>query len=292
MNFLDLVMLIKAKAYNKHKSKSIDHPPAGHPIHNEPAFMIESTPNNNKNTLIIADLHLGIEYSLAKAGARLPSQTANIIKHIKKLCSTNNITQLVLLGDIKHTVPVTSRQEWHELPDVFWILNEIVEEIHVIPGNHDSNLRKLIPEDVQNVRIHPSNGAVIHGIGLFHGHTWPSESVLSTEQIIMAHNHPNVLFVDKLGSRTNYSCWVRGQIVPEQLTTHYPNFKAKQNEIIIIPAFNDIGSGTPVNAVKSEFLGPMLKNQCVDLDSAHVYLLDGTDLGQLNKLVDLSSLDK
>ncbi len=264
----------------------------GHPVHNEPAFILEAPPGISANVLIIADLHFGIEYSLAQTGAQLPSQTERITEHVLNLCSKFNVTQLVLLGDIKHTIPMTSSQEWRELPKVFTRLAAALEAIEIIPGNHDGNLRKLIPSNLTQVHIHPISGTVLHGLGLFHGHTWPAPQVLQTTRILMAHNHPNVLFVDKLGGRVSYSCWVRGHLDKAQTTSRYRDLESANPEVIIMPAFNDIGTGTPVNAVKPEFLGPMLNNRCVDLDNARIYLLDGTDLGKLAELVNLNSISK
>lgn len=266
--------------------------PVGHPIHNEPAFILESPPGVSGNVIIIADLHLGIEHSLEAAGARLPSQTERITERILNLCSNNDAAQLILLGDIKHTVPMTSRQEWHELPKVFKSLLKVVDSIEIIPGNHDGNLKHLVPSDQAKIHFHESSGTVLHGFGLFHGHTWPAPKVLEAKQVLMAHNHPNVLFVDKVGGRASYSCWVRGHLDNELASARYKKFNDHDPEIIIMPAFNDIGSGTPVNAKKPEFLGPLLKNHYFDFSSAHIYLLDGTDLGQLRELIDLSDLSK
>jgi hypothetical protein len=192
-------------------------------------------------------------------------------------------------------VPQTSKQEWRELPKVFTRLLTAVDSIELFPGNHDGNLRRMIPQDLTKVHFHPTGGAVLHGLGLFHGHTWPTAEVMSANQVIMAHNHPNVLFIDKLGGRASYSCWLRGRLDMERALERYPKIADNNDndpEVIIMPAFNDIGSGTPVNASKPEFLGPLLKNHYVDFESAHVYLLDGTDLGKLRELINLSSISK
>jgi putative SbcD/Mre11-related phosphoesterase len=259
-----------------------------HPIHGEPAFVIKHPDEQNGNALVLADLHYGIEHSLAEAGARLPSQTGRLTERIISLCSKVSVSNLVLLGDIKHTVPRTSKQEWYELPEVFERLHEAVDSIDIIPGNHDGGLRKLIPSSLSKIKLHPNSGCVLFDIGFFHGHTWPDEKVLCSKQVLMAHNHPHVLFVDKLGGRASFPCWVRGRLNKKRASDRYSNIGDSNPEIIILPAFNDLGSGTPVNTTKPEFLGPLLKNGMVDTDDAEIYLLDGTALGKLNDLIDLN----
>jgi metallophosphoesterase superfamily enzyme len=53
--------------------------------------------------------------------------------------------------------------------------------------------------------------------------------------------------------------------------------------VIIMPAFNLLLGGTPVNVKKTsdELLGPLLRNNFVDMENAELYLLDGTFLGKL-----------
>jgi putative SbcD/Mre11-related phosphoesterase len=280
-----------AKKTRKRSEESI-----GQPVHNQPAAVIKNPTDikgdahGHGNVLIVADLHYGIEYSLAQAGASLPSQTKQTTKRIIELCKKNKITELILVGDIKHTVPQTSRQEWHELPLVFEQLTAIVDKIDIIPGNHDGNLQRLVPKNSEQIRFHPSSGAVLHGLGFFHGHTWPDPKVFNTSQVFMAHNHPNVLFVDKLGGRASYSCWLRARLDHNEAKNRYPSIASLDPEILIMPAFNDIGSGTPVNSIKPEFLGPMLKNRYIHIQNARVYLLDGTALGRLGKLTKLTDI--
>jgi metallophosphoesterase superfamily enzyme len=55
-------------------------------------------------------------------------------------------------------------------------------------------------------------------------------------------------------------------------------------EAIVVPAFNDLCGGTPVNDVRTKFLGPLLADEVLRLDRARLHLLDGTDLGALPSL--------
>lgn len=58
-------------------------------------------------------------------------------------------------------------------------------------------------------------------------------------------------------------------------------------EFIIMPAFNRLLGGTPVNVKRNndELLGPLLKNNFVNMNESEIYLLDGTYLGKLKNLI-------
>jgi metallophosphoesterase superfamily enzyme len=123
------------------------------PIPNEPALYIE-----DKKMLIVSDLHIGIETELKKYGINAKSQTDNLTNKVITLCKNYNPQEILLLGDIKHNIPSISYQE---RKDVKEFLNKIKEfgELHIIPGNHDGNIKKILTKDII---IHSSNGYTNH----------------------------------------------------------------------------------------------------------------------------------
>lgn len=244
------------------------------PIPNEPALLFKA----KKSVLILADLHIGIESELREAGINIPSQTEKIAVHITKLCKDYNVDDVVIAGDIKHNVPLTSRQEHYEIPMIFNTLKEIVDEIHITPGNHDGNLRHLLPKWVN---IHASKGFRYGDIGVFHGHTWPSREVMECETVIMAHEHPHIQFIETLGERDSRPCWARSAFISRNTEERYPGTSP---DIIILPAFNDLCGGNALNDPARTYLSPVVKNGLVDMDNAGIYLLDGTNLGRLKEL--------
>ena len=244
------------------------------PIPNEPALLLET----RKRVLIIADLHIGLEAELREAGINIPSQTEKIAKHLLELCQAHTIDEVIIAGDVKHNVPLTSRQEHFEIPLVFERLKDVVEEVHVSPGNHDGNLRFLLP---QWVNIHSAKGFVHGKIGFFHGHTWPAKEVMKCKTVIMAHEHPHIQFIETLGDRDSRPCWVRAQFISEKTAEHYPD---SSPELIIIPTFNSLCGGNALNDPSEKYLSPVVKNGLVDIEYAKIYLLDGTNLGQLKDL--------
>ena len=254
------------------------------PIPNTPAILLKIS---KQNILIVTDLHIGIETAYREAGANIPSQTKKMIDRLYQLCADNNIDRLVLLGDIKHTVPQTSYQELEEIPELFYALEPIIDQVDIVPGNHDGNFEKYMPE-LENLKINirPSEGFKIENIGLFHGHTWPNRSLMNCDHILMGHNHPNILFTDELGGKLYKPCWVRAKFKPEVTQEKYSDFNPSA-ELIVLPSFNQLGTGTSINVPKQRLLGPILKNGLADMDNARITLLDGTYLGKLKDLQDL-----
>src|SRR5437867_2549110 len=59
-------------------------------------------------------------------------------------------------------------------------------------------------------------------------------------------------------------------------------------EAIVVPAFNELCGGMPVNDIRARFLGPLFDEDIVRVDDAAIHLLDGTNLGRLRDIqVDL-----
>src|SRR5659263_41991 len=147
------------------------------PILNEPALVVE----NSLKVLVIADIHLGIEWELYHRGFSIPSQVEKRKKRMLDHINSEKPDRIVLLGDIKHNVPRTSWQEKKEVPDFLKAL-EAYAPVDIVPGNHDGGIEELISE---NVSIHGTRGFVLDGVGYFHGHTWPDRELLSPEQVVM-----------------------------------------------------------------------------------------------------------
>jgi metallophosphoesterase superfamily enzyme len=56
-------------------------------------------------------------------------------------------------------------------------------------------------------------------------------------------------------------------------------------QMVIMPTFNDLMGGLPVNAeAPKTLLGPLFRSGTVDVEDFDVYLLDGTPLGRVEFL--------
>ncbi|MHC4479340.1 MAG: hypothetical protein ACYTEL_27285 [Planctomycetota bacterium] len=67
-------------------------------------------------SLVVADLHLGIEREFYQSGIKFPSQTEKIKDMVEGLVKITKAERLILLGDVKHKVPGISLQELREIP--------------------------------------------------------------------------------------------------------------------------------------------------------------------------------
>ncbi|MEM4701228.1 MAG: metallophosphoesterase, partial [Candidatus Bathyarchaeia archaeon] len=151
------------------------------PLTPHPAAIVKT---KKARTLVIVDLHIGWEIALSEKGIHVPTQALRLLEKLKTLIKTYKPDKLLILGDVKHTVATAELGEWQDVPDFFNELRRHTSQIQIIRGNHDGNLEPLLPE---GIKILPSSGAVIDDAGFFHGHRWPSPSLLGCKTLVMGH---------------------------------------------------------------------------------------------------------
>lgn len=277
------------------------------PLPPYPAALLKS---RGTRLLAVADLHLGWEMSLSGEGIHVPSQSSKLLKKLIGLVSEYGPDEVLVLGDVKHTVATAEKMEWHDVPDFFNALRCRVERVSIIRGNHDGNLEPLLPE---GIRVLPATGVAFDDVGFFHGHQWPSPDLLKCRTLVMGHVHPVVGFRDPAGFRVTRQVWVRagcdgGRLSKVLLQKHgirvgaggedafaeLYGMKPRASQLFIMPSFNDFLGGRPLNerrpsGGKSEMVtGPVLRSDAVDMRDAEAYLLDGTLLGTIEQLRALS----
>jgi len=278
------------------------------PIRPYPALLLR---RNSERVLVVVDLHIGWEVTLAQKGVHVPSQTPKILEKMLQLIKSCKPTGLIFLGDVKHTIARVEMEEWRDIPDFFEALGRKVSDIQVVPGNHDGNLEPLLPE---TVKILPSTGVVLGDVGLFHGHAWPAPELLGCRNLITGHVHPMVAFRDPMGFRITRQVWVKAECNSEGLAKSllerlgvkvnadptallHDRFgvRLRSSQLFIMPSFNEFLGGQSINKrsmgkdVKSRaFIGPVLRSGSININAAETYLLDGTFLGTVNQLKTLS----
>lgn len=238
------------------------------PVPDVPALVA----SGERRHIIVADLHLGMEFALRRSGFTIPSQAPKMLDTLRALSSRGD--RLVVLGDVKHRIPSLGRREDAEIRKFLEGALEAFKEVTVVAGNHDPGIGPALPPEV--AALSPQ-GVRIEDVGMVHGHVWPSEEVMAARTLVMAHIHPAVVFVDSIGTRTSEKCWLRARLRRKKVRERYASCPS---ETIVVPAFNPLLTGTPVNIQGGTMLGPFFRNDLVDRSTYRVYLLDGTNIGR------------
>ena len=274
------------------------------PVGTEPALLLR---RGKERVLVVGDLHIGWEVTLARQGIHVPSQTSKMLVRLEAAIAKEKPTRLIMLGDVKHSVTGAELEEWHDVPEFFEKLLAKIPIVQIIVGNHDGNLEPLTPSRVE--LLPPSGIALWRKYGLLHGHAWPTPELLNCETLILGHLHPAITLRDSMGYRITKPAWITAPCDPHKLligSLKAAGVSAKEKPVealsqrfqanlnvtrcIFVPPFNDFLGGRPVNSAKldeshaGEGLGPLIRSGAVDMNNAEVHLLDGTFLGRVKQL--------
>ena len=243
-------------------------------IESEPVIVLEEKIKH----LVITDLHIGFENTFSRNKIFLGSNSSvkQITANVSNLIHRENINSLILLGDIKSSIRQISKNEWNDIPYFFDKIKK-VSDITLIPGNHDANIDKLIPNEILMTN---SKGLMIDDVLLTHGHTMPSENFSNVNRIIMGHIHPVFFQDDSLvnGERVWISLKAKKELI-------FPSAKG-EIEITVVPSFNPYFYATHKRHYKKS-TSPIIEK--IKNDSiAKIITLNGIIIGnesELEKLV-------
>ena len=233
-------------------------------IDSEPALILE----NDKKNLVISDLHIGFEHKFSsnKIANSKNSSVNDIIDNVKKIIKKENPDTLILLGDVKSSIQNITKSEWNDVPYFFEELNSL--DVILIPGNHDANITRLIPD---NVTLISSKGMIIDDVLLTHGHTMPSKNYSNVNNIIMGHIHP--VYFDENSLLNGERIWIS---IKTDKSKIFPSTKGKIN-ITIIPSFNPYFYAAEKRYYKKS-ISPIVE-KIKDSSIAKIATLDGTIIG-------------
>ena len=242
-------------------------------IDSEPALILQEKRKN----LVISDLHIGFEdkFSSNKNTVRKNSSINEIISNITKIIKKENPDTLILLGDVKSSIQSITDLEWKDIPYFFEEIKNSLEVI-LVPGNHDSHIDRLIPNDVTVIS---SKGMILDDVLLTHGHTMPSKNYSSVNNIIMGHIHP--VYFDKNSLLNGERIWIS---IKSDKSKIFPDTKGNLN-ITIVPSFNPYFYATEKKYYKKSIC-PIVE-KIKDSTTAKILTLDGTIIGNESILKDL-----
>ena len=234
-------------------------------IPSKPVLVLEGIEKN----ILITDMHIGFENSFVSNEIFIgKNSTINeTIEDISRIIEKERPDTLILLGDITSSIRNISKNEWYEVPLFFEKIKEKCNVV-LIPGNHDANIHRLIPDDVS---MSGTAGIVQENILLTHGHVMPTKNFSHVNKIIMGHVHPVFFQEDSI---------INGQRVWVSLKTEKQNIfpdKTGEIEITIIPSFNKYFYSTHKKKYKKS-ISPIIE-KIKDISSARIVTLDGTIIG-------------
>ncbi|MEE8178919.1 MAG: metallophosphoesterase [Nitrosopumilaceae archaeon] len=234
-------------------------------VPSQPALMLEG----KNRSLVITDLHIGFESSLFGNNIFVGKNTTiqETINGIEEILEKTKADSLILLGDVKSSIKSISKNEWSEVPLFFKKMSEKVDTI-LVPGNHDANIQKLVPDEVT---LASSTGLVIENILLTHGHTMPSENFSNVDKIIMGHVHP--VFFQEESVINGKRVWISIKADKQQIFSS----TSGEVEVTIVPSFNKYFYSTHKKKYKKS-ISPILE-KIKKIKSAKIITLDGTIIG-------------
>ena len=195
-----------------------------------------------------------------------------------RIAARERCRAVLIAGDVKHPIVGTPPALRRVVFDFFSTLLSEDLEVEVVLGNHDVGLEPHVPREV---RIHPASGLVRDGVGLFHGHRWPSAAVLRAPRLVVGHLHPGLRLAPtgEHGPEKQRG-WVRVSIDPAPPTKRRPP-RVRAREVVVLPAFNPLAGVESLNREKPRRGRSFLFRRFVLLGRARMYLLDGTDVGEV-----------
>lgn len=233
-------------------------------VPSQPALILEDI----QRFLVVADLHIGFEIGMISndINVRPEGIVEEIHLSLDTLIKSEKPDNIILLGDIKSGIDSISKIEWQTVPMFF----EIGKKINtlVVPGNHDGNLTRLIPD---YVTMTGPSGLVIGDTLLTHGHVMPSENFSHVDRIVMGHLHP--VYFQEGSVLDGQRLWVSIKTKKQNI---FPSGKGKI-EIIIMPSFNKYFYATHKHHHKKS-ISPILARIREDC-SAKIVTLDGSIIG-------------
>ena len=186
---------------------------------------------NDIKTIVIADLHIGLEQALMEEGTFLPiDQYSSIKANILKWIDIYNPERVVINGDFKHEFGRASRQETTEILDLWDLFNSRSLEFEVVRGNHDNYLINVLKNRNKSLRD-PSY--TIDRYFFTHGHK-DIEISKDAEVVIIAHEHPAIVLRDDIGGRHKFKCLLHGV--------------SQNQKVIVLPALSPLSAGSVINS--------------------------------------------
>jgi len=233
----------------------------------EPALYVKSL-----DAIVIADIHLGLEWELEEKGFHIPFPTyAPIIKSLRNMFSYKSARRLIILGDIKNEFGEINPEEWTQVQDFINDVRSLGAEPLVVRGNHDNFVRIVLRRlnvEFQDPPLRLGRYFLIHGD---REHELPEEGSV----VLMGHEHPVVSIRDSIGVKHRFKSFLYGG---------HGGVK-----IIVLPSMNPLTMGMAINEMDvNSLLSPILRKVGVMMFTP-ILLAQGEGLKAFPKLSSLAA---
>jgi metallophosphoesterase superfamily enzyme len=251
------------------------------PIPDRPALEFTDAVLKGGPTIVLADLHLGLGSSEVPTSVPAAALARTMAWDLVGLGRERHARGFLIVGDVKHPIVGTPIALRPVVFDFFSTLLRAGFDAEVVLGNHDVGLARWLPREV---RVHPARGIVRAGVGFFHGHRWPSNTVLRAARLVVGHLHPGFRFAPTAEAPAmKQRCWVRVALPPppepsRRRPAHGP---IRARELVVLPAFNPIAGTESLNRERPKRGRSFLVHRFLSRGPARAYLLDGTDVGEV-----------
>ncbi len=194
-----------------------------------------------EDAVVIADLHLGYEESMAKQGVYLPRlQLRKAIRLVRKARELTGARRLIIDGDLKHEFSKLLKSEKLETAKLLRSAFEAgYKDVIVVRGNHDNFIGPI----VTSLGGEFVDDLMVDDILLRHGHKKPTENM--PDIIIIGHEHPS-LAVSLGGAKAK---------LPVLLVAPARNSKL----IIVLPAAGAYQTGNAITLDPNSYLSPLMR---------------------------------
>lgn len=220
-------------------------------------------------TLIVCDVHIGIEDAMSKQGILIPRfHFRDVLERMGSIIRQSGISRfdrIIINGDIKHEFGKISDEEWRNTLKFITYLSGYTDEIILIRGNHDTILGPI----AEKRKVMLVDNYKIKDILITHGDKIPdNEDLKGIRTIIIGHEHPAIT-IREGQKRETFKCFLVGRY--------------KTRKLIVQPSLNLLAEGTDIN--EDDLLSPFLHHELGDFEVFIVgdKIYDFSMLNNINK---------
>lgn len=193
-------------------------------------------------TVVVADIHVGLEDALYREGWSFPLEEENhLAAKLEDVADHFDPERFVLNGDTLHEFGRIPRGLGEKLEGLLELLEIYADDVVLVEGTHDRMLESVTDREV--LKSCRAGGTLI-----FHGDEEPGEEGQTSlsdagppELSVVGHEHPAIEIEGE-----KRQCYLRATL--------------DDAEMLVLPSFNEMNSGTAVNKMRPhDFMSPLLR---------------------------------